>query len=57
MAHVRLRSICGPLFALAVAGPASARITSITFTVQSPTFAGTSFGAVGQYEKLTGRVT
>jgi hypothetical protein len=57
MPHVRLRSICGALLALAVAAPASARITSISFTVQSPTFGGTSFGAVGQYEKLTGRVT
>ncbi|HYL36651.1 MAG TPA: alpha/beta hydrolase domain-containing protein [Bryobacteraceae bacterium] len=35
---------------------ATARITRVTITsVQSPTFDGTSFGTVGQYEKLVGR--
>ena len=35
---------------------AEARITRIEITrVESPTFEGTSFGAVGQYEKLVGR--
>lgn len=38
--------------------PVSARITHVTITsVQSPTFGGTSFGSVGQYEKLVGRAT
>lgn len=36
--------------------PAEARITKIAITsVQSPTFGGSSFGAVGQYEKLVGK--
>lgn len=36
--------------------PAEARITKLVVTsVQSPTFEGTSFGAVGQYEKVRGR--
>ena len=35
---------------------AEARITRIQITrVESPTFEGTSFGGVGQYEKLVGR--
>jgi hypothetical protein len=35
--------------------PAEARITKIVITaLQSPTFAGTSFGTVGTYEKLAG---
>jgi hypothetical protein len=35
---------------------AQARITRIEIThIESPTFDGTSFGAVGQYEKLVGR--
>jgi len=35
---------------------AEARITRVVFTtVQSPTFGGTSFDAVGPYEKLAGR--
>ncbi len=38
------------------AGRAEARITRVVFTtVQSPTFGGTSFDAVGPYEKLAGR--
>ncbi|MGH9719374.1 MAG: alpha/beta hydrolase domain-containing protein [Bryobacteraceae bacterium] len=41
---------------LILAPPASARITRITVAnVQTPTFDGVSFGAVGQYEKLRGR--
>src|SRR5258708_3900192 len=37
-------------------GSADARITKIQITrVEKPTFEGTSFGAVGQYEKLVGR--
>ena len=36
--------------------PAAARITKIEIrSVQSPTFDGMSFGAVGQYQKLVGR--
>src|SRR5262245_66650190 len=41
---------------LAGARCADARITGVMFTtVQSPTFGGTSFDAVGPYEKLAGR--
>jgi hypothetical protein len=41
---------------LAAPGLAEARITRIQITrVESPTFAGASFGTVGQYEKLVGR--
>jgi len=37
-------------------GAADARITKIQITrVEKPTFEGTSFGAVGPYEKLVGR--
>ena len=37
-------------------GAADARITKIQITkTESPTFEGTGFGAVGQYEKLVGR--
>ena len=46
----------GFMFLANVATPAHARITRIEIsTVQSPTFDGISFGAGGQYEKLTGR--
>lgn len=39
-------------------GDADARITRLVITsTQSPTFEGTSFGAVGQYEKLRGRAS
>jgi len=42
---------------LVAPGRAEARITRIQITrVESPTFEGTSFGTVGQYEKLVGRV-
>ena len=41
---------------LAAPGVAEAGLTRIEITrVESPTFEGTSFGAVGQYEKLVGR--
>jgi hypothetical protein len=40
-----------------VAPPTEARITRIEITrVESPTFEGTTFGDVGRYEKLVGRV-
>jgi hypothetical protein len=46
---------CASLF---IAAPARAHITRITITrIESPTFGGASFGAVGQYEKLIGTVT
>jgi hypothetical protein len=42
--------------AAVTASGAEARITKIEITkVEKPTFEGTSFGAVGQYEKLIGR--
>ena len=42
---------------LATFQTAQARITKITITrVESPTFEGQSFGSVGPYEKLVGRV-
>ena len=48
----------GALASLLLAAPAEARITKITITkIESPTFGGTSFGAVGQYEKVIGTVT
>jgi hypothetical protein len=51
-------AITGALASLLLAAPAQARITKITITsIESPTFGGTSFGAVGQYEKLIGTVT
>jgi len=41
----------------ALATPASARVTQIEIaTTQSPTFDGVSFGNVGPYEKLAGRI-
>ena len=59
------RRACAALFAtffltvlafLAVPTFAAARITRIVITrVETPTFGATSFGAVGQYEKLVGR--
>jgi hypothetical protein len=42
---------------VAFAPAADAKVTGISFTVVSPAFAGRSFGAVGQYEKLTGTIT
>jgi len=48
----------GALASLLLAAHAEARITKVTITkIESPTFGGTSFGAVGQYEKLIGTVT
>jgi len=39
-----------------LAAPAEARIVKIQITrVETPTFEGTSFGSVGQYEKLVGK--
>ena len=59
--HPLLRQRSFPLAALLVVLGASitaeARVTKIEITrVESPTFAGTTFGDVGQYEKLVGRV-
>jgi Alpha/beta hydrolase domain len=43
---------------LALAPPAGARVTKIEITAtESPTYGGRSFGTVGTYERLTGRVT
>jgi Alpha/beta hydrolase domain len=43
---------------LGLAVPASARVTQMTITtVESPTFAGASFGSVGQYERIEGKIT
>ena len=56
---MKLFGIRGAFVALicVAAYPAAARVTSIDITAtESPTFGGASFGAVGQYEKLTGRV-
>src|SRR3954467_7788954 len=46
----------GAALVLGAARPADARITRIEITrVESPTFGGVSFGAVGTYDKLVGR--
>src|SRR6266568_8991410 len=46
---------CAAAFGLA-APVAEARITKIEITsIESPTFEGTTFGAVGAYEKLRGK--
>src|SRR5260370_27728350 len=43
---------------LAIAPTANARVTQINITtVESPTFAGASFGSVGQYERIEGTIT
>src|SRR5690242_2055031 len=46
-------------FGLVAAAPAaSARVTQIHITtVEAPTFGATSFGSVGQYERIEGTVT
>src|SRR3984957_21293232 len=45
----------GALFAYA--SPAEARVTQLQIsTVESPTFSGTTFGAVGAYERIEGRI-
>src|SRR5713101_1581285 len=49
--------LLGSVFAvsLVLMSPVEARITRIQITnIESPTFAGASFGSVGQFEKLTG---
>jgi hypothetical protein len=44
--------------ALGMVSPASARVTQMTIaTVESPTFGGASFGSVGQYERIQGKIT
>jgi len=46
------------LIVLATPGLAQARVIKIQITsVQNPTFGGTSFGTVGQYEKIRGTIT
>src|SRR5437016_3726802 len=43
---------------VALAAPANARVTQITITAtESPTFDGRTFGAVGAYERISGRIT
>jgi hypothetical protein len=50
--------LCAGFSALSPAWTAEARITRIVIsTTQSPTFGGTSFGAVGAYEKLRGTIS
>ncbi len=40
------------------AQPVSAKVTKISITsTESPTFSGTSFGSVGQYERIQGTIT
>jgi hypothetical protein len=54
MCHTQLISIAALIAGISV--NATARITHIQITrIESPTFGGTSFGSVGQYEKLAGR--
>jgi hypothetical protein len=44
--------------ALLGAAPALARVTQVTITAtESPTYGGKSFGAVGAYERITGRIS
>jgi hypothetical protein len=55
--HSRLSAVLVLLLVVGVTGalPVEARITRIEITrVESPTFDGASFGAVGQFEKLIG---
>ena len=50
--------VCLLAIACASIAPAAARITKIVITsTESPTFEGRSFGDIGPYEKLRGRVT
>lgn len=54
--HVSFRAAIGALaIAALLAGPAEARITRIQITKTEPAFGGMSFGAVGPYERLTGK--
>src|SRR5437762_14327066 len=51
----RLLTAVALLSLLGMASTVEARITRIQITnTESPTFAGASFGSVGQFEKLTG---
>jgi hypothetical protein len=44
--------------ALLGAAPAQARVTQVTITAtESPAYGGKSFGAVGAYERITGRIS
>jgi hypothetical protein len=53
---LRRAALAGLAVLAGVAAPAHARVTRIEIaTVSSPTFDEASFGAVGKYEKLTGR--
>lgn len=58
MRGLRTLGLSALAFAVLLApAPADARITRIdAHIVESPTFGGRSFGAVGQYEKLKGKV-
>ena len=54
-----LRPIClaAAGIALTATPPASARVTQIVIkTVESPAFGGREFGAVGQYERISGQI-
>jgi hypothetical protein len=43
---------------LGLSAPAAARITALTITTtETPAFGGTSFGSVGQYERIQGTIT
>jgi Alpha/beta hydrolase domain len=55
--HLARLALIG-LSAVALTPPASARVTQLTITAtESPTFGGRSFGAVGAYERISGRIT
>jgi hypothetical protein len=54
----KLGIVAAFLVAISAAAQADARVLSVAITrVQSPAFAGASFGSVGQYEKLVGTIT
>lgn len=58
MGMTAITGVAATLAMLAGADPAAARITKITITaVTSPAFEGRSFGTVGSYDRLVGRVT
>jgi hypothetical protein len=48
-------SLTGAVFC--IAPPAQARITQVVISATEPAFGGKSFGAVGAYERISGRVT
>jgi hypothetical protein len=55
---VRTGVFLAGIAAVTCARPLSARVTQIVITkVESPTFGGTSFGSVGQYELIQGTIT